>query len=79
MGVVADEVVDEGTRTAFSTIEEHVGGDGGSRCSQEQQVGVLGRPVDDEEESLCQLEDGEGDGRRQWQALRTRLGVLLAV
>ena len=79
MGVVDDEVDDEGSRTAYSTIEEQVGGDGGSRCSEEQQVGVLGRPFDDEEDSLCQLEDGEGDGCRQWQALRARLGVLLAV
>ena len=53
MGVVDDEVVDEGTCTAFSTIEEQVGGDRGSRCSEEQQVGVPDRPVDDEEESLC--------------------------
>ena len=79
MGVVDDEVVDEGTCTAFSMIEEQVGGDGGSRCSEEQKVGVRGRLVDDEEESLCQLEDGEGDGCRQRQALRARLGVLLAV
>ena len=48
MGVVSDEVVDEGTRIALSTIEEHVGGDGGSRCSHEQQVGVLDLPDDDE-------------------------------
>jgi hypothetical protein len=79
VGFVDDEVVDEGTRTAFSTIEEHVGGDGGSRCSQEQQVGVIGFPFDDEEESLYQLEGGEGDGCRQRQTLRARLGVLLAV
>ena len=48
MGVVDDVVVDEGKRTAFSTIEEQVGGDGGSRCSQEHQVGVLDFRDDDE-------------------------------
>jgi hypothetical protein len=79
VGVIDDEVVDEGTYTSFSTIEEHVGGDGGNRCSEEKQVGVPNRPFDDEEESLCMLEDGEGDGCRKWQALRARLGVLLAV
>jgi len=68
VGVVDDEVVNEGTRTAFSTIEEQVGGDGGSRSSQDQQVGVLDFPYHDEKESLCQLEDGRatgaGSGRR---------------
>ena len=79
MGVVDDEVIDESTCTAFSAIEEQGGGDGGSRCSEEQQVGVRGRQGDDEEKSLCQIENGEGDGCRQRHALRARLGVLLAV
>ena len=79
MGVVNDEVVGEGTRTPFSTIEKQVGGDGGSCCSHEQHVGVIGFPYDDGGESLCQLEDGVGDGCRQRKASRARLGVLLAV
>ena len=79
MNVVDDEVFDQCTRTAFSSIEEHVGDDGGSHCTKEQQVGVLYLPVDGEEESFCQREDGEGDGRLQRHALRARLGALLAV
>ncbi len=79
MGVVDDEVFDQCTRTAFSSIEEHVGGDGGSGCTKEHQIGVTYLPVNDEAESFCQRVDGEGDGCRQRQALRVRLGVLLAV
>ena len=79
MGVVDDEVFDQGIRTAFSSVKEDVGGDGGSRCTKEQRIGVPYLLMDGEEESFCPREDGEGDGRRQRHTLRARLGVLLAV
>ena len=67
MGVVDDDVGDEGTRTAFSPIEEEVGSDGGDCGSQEQQLGVPAVLVDCGEEPFGQVQDGEchGSGQRQ--------------
>jgi hypothetical protein len=51
--VVDDEVFDQGTRIALSSVEEHVGGDGGNRCSKEHHIGVPYILVDGKKESFC--------------------------
>ena len=52
MGVVYNQVVGEGGRAAFSSIEEHVGGDGRKAGAQERKelVGVV--PADRDEDLL---------------------------
>ena len=79
MGVVDAELIHEGTRVAFSSVEEQVGGEEGSFGSEEKPPWVPSVPVDSGRESIYQCEDGEGNGIRQRETLGTRSGVLLVV
>ncbi len=79
MCIVDHDVGEEGTCTAFSSVEKEVGGDGGDNNSEQEQVRVPIVPVDNGEEFLGQIEDGEGNGSRQRQTLWKWGGVFMAV
>ncbi len=69
MLVVDDQVGGEGTRTAFTSVEEEVRDNGCDRCSQEQQLWVSNVLVDKRKESLVELQDAQHHWCRQRQTL----------
>jgi hypothetical protein len=64
---------------AFSTIEEHVGGDGGDCIAEEVQVVLRLVELYRSLKAFGELKDLKGRGRRQWQPLQKRSQVLLTI
>jgi hypothetical protein len=67
--VIDGNVFHEGTLTAFSTIEKHVGGEGGCCGSEEKQLGSLPSPWIEERSLSANARmarvTGAGSGRRK--------------